>query len=229
MYERLDLPVLPDRPYFFTNFVSTLDGKVEVPARHAEYWPIGSARDHTELMNLRVNADALIHGRGTALAVGRITAGRLSQPEFRESRRARGKPADLLYIVVSNHPDQELRRALANDAGIEPVVMGGADLPALARELKIRGVDAALMEGGARLAASFFAAGLIDEIFLTLAPKVFAGGSGGKGEGPATLTMAEGPLLPPDKVGGWKLVSAAPVEDEVFLRYRQARHGASTT
>lgn len=215
MYERVDFPILPDRPCFYTNFVSTLDGKVEVPARHGEYWPIGSAADYAELVNLRVNADALIHGRTTA-AMYRTVAS-LAKPEFAAARAARGK-ASLLYIVLSEHPnDAALRAQLANDDGIEPLVLSGADLPALARELKAKGVHAALVEGGPRLAGSFFAAGLIDEIFLTLAPKVFGGG------GTDTLTMAEGALLPPAQAGGWKLVAAVPAGDEVFLRYRSAR------
>jgi riboflavin biosynthesis pyrimidine reductase len=218
MYERVDFPVLPDRPYFFTNFVSTLDGKVDAPARHAEYWPIGSEADHAALVNLRVNADALVHGRGTAMM--HRTVDSLAKAEFAAARRARGKARGLLYIVVSDNPDEALRKQLANTAGIQPFIVGGGDLAALARDLKNKGVDAALVEGGPHLAASFFAAGLIDEIFLTLAPKVFGGGTGPDGAA-QTITMAEGPLLPPAQTGNWKLLAAVPVGDEVFLRYRR--------
>lgn len=219
MYEKVEFPDLPDRPYFYTNFVATLDGKVDVPARHEEYWPIGSPTDHAELVNLRVPADALIHGRATAMMHRTVES--LAKPEFAAARARRGKVKDLLYVVLSGHPDAALRRQLENDGGqghhVESLVADGKDLPALARDLKQKGIGVALVEGGPRLAGSFFAAGLIDEIFLTLAPKVFGGG------GPETLTMAEGALLSPEQAGDWKLVSALPVENEVFLRYRKRK------
>jgi riboflavin biosynthesis pyrimidine reductase len=212
MYEKIDFPVLPDRPYFYTNFVSTLDGKVDVLARHAEYWPIGSAADYAELVNLRVQADALIHGRGTAMAHRHVDS--LAKPEFRATRLTRGKK-DLLYIILSDNSDEELKKQIENSAGIEPLVLSGTDIAVLARDLKQKGIDSALVEGGPHLAASFFAADLIDEIFLTMAPKVFGGGSG------ETLTMAEGKLLAPEQVREWNLVSATPVGNEIFLRYKK--------
>lgn len=213
MYEKIDFPVLPDRPYFYTNFVSTLDGKVDVPARHAEYWPIGGAADYAELINLRVQADALIHGRVTAMMHKTVES--MAKPEFRSARADRGKTKDLLYVILSNNPDEDLKRQVENGAGIQPLVINGADLPALARELKGKGIDSALVEGGPHVAASFFAAGLIDEVFLTLAPKVFGGG------GADTLTMAEGKLIEPKQVVEWNLVSVASVGNEIFLRYRK--------
>ncbi|OGY98465.1 MAG: hypothetical protein A2855_00110 [Candidatus Liptonbacteria bacterium RIFCSPHIGHO2_01_FULL_57_28] len=213
MYESVKFPVLPDRPCFYTNFVSTLDGKVAVPPHHDEYWPIGSDADHAELVNLRTHADALIHGRGTAMM--HRTVDSLARPEFKAARLERGKSKDLLYIIISDHPDEDLKKQIINDAGIEPLIIAGNDLPALARELKQKGIDTALVEGGPHLAASFFAADLVDEIFLTLAPKVFGGG------GTETVTMVEGKLLPPEKTGDWQLVSVASIGNEIFLRYRK--------
>ena len=213
MYENIDFPVLQERPYFYTNFVSTLDGKVDVPARHAEYWPIGSAADHAELVNLRVQADALVHGRNTAL--GHLTVESLARPEFLEARRARGKAKDLLYIILSENKDEALQKQIENAAGIEPLITSGADLAALARDLKQKGIDSALVEGGPHLAGSFFAAGLIDEVFLTLAPKVFGGGRD------ETLTMAGGKLRPPEQIREWNLFTVASVGNEIFLRYRK--------
>lgn len=54
---------------------------------------------------------------------------------------------------------------------------GWVDLPALLRSLREEGVRALLCEGGPRLHGSLQAAGLVDELFLTIAPKLAGGGA----------------------------------------------------
>jgi riboflavin biosynthesis pyrimidine reductase len=61
---------------------------------------------------------------------------------------------------------------------------------------------------------SFFKENLIDELFLTITPKI-VGNEPGK-----TLTMAEGYLYPPDQVPTLDLVSCQQVDNELYLRYR---------
>jgi len=56
-------------------------------------------------------------------------------------------------------------------------------LPALLAELYRRGVRAALLEGGPRLAGAFLAAGLVDKVVGYVAPKLL-------GAGPAALLDA---------------------------------------
>ena len=79
------------------------------------------------------------------------------------------------------------------------------------------GVRRLLVEGGPALNGALLAAGLVDEIFWTLAPKLVGGGE--------RLTMVEGPALP--AMPRLALVSAHLHEDELFLRYRvdKARDG----
>jgi riboflavin biosynthesis pyrimidine reductase len=86
---------------------------------------------------------------------------------------------------------------------------GPADLPALLRSLRTDGVRALLCEGGPRLHGSLQAAGLVDELFLTIAPKLAGGGApsileGGLGE-PIGLELA------------WLLEQ----DGELFARYRR--------
>ncbi|HEX5714422.1 MAG TPA: dihydrofolate reductase family protein [Solirubrobacterales bacterium] len=86
-----------------------------------------------------------------------------------------------------------------------------ADLPALLRALREEGVRALLCEGGPRLHGSLQAAGLVDELFLTIAPKL----SGGE----AAPRILEGGL--PATVGlelAWLLED----EGELFARYRSS-------
>lgn len=234
-YPNIKFKRIGKRPTFFTNFVSTLDGKVAVQGNAGKrYWPIGSRKDYEVLLELRARADALIHGKTTASQFPTVKS--IAQPSFARMRRRIGKKRGLLYIVVSASPDVKLLANLRNNLGIKPLLvttrraplaygaenivdvarMGekAVDLPRFARYLKARGVKHALLEGGPTLLGSFFAADLIDEVFLTLAPKIFGGGAG------KTLTMVEGALLPPEKVKHFQLLSAKKAGDEMFLRYR---------
>jgi riboflavin biosynthesis pyrimidine reductase len=54
---------------------------------------------------------------------------------------------------------------------------GRVDLPSLLRSLRNEGVRALLCEGGPRLHGSLQAAGLVDDLFLTIAPKLAGGGA----------------------------------------------------
>jgi len=70
-----------------------------------------------------------------------------------------------------------------------------------------------LVEGGGTLNFYFFDADMVDEIFLTLAPKV---------KGGAHLpTMVDGAGLPRERVPQYTLLSAYLEGSELFLRYRR--------
>lgn len=233
MYPDLTFPTPKSRPYFYTNFVSTVDGKVVVTIDPKAYWPIGSATDHTTMYQLRTYADCLIHG--TATASGHSTLTSLKKPEFRAQRLKNGKPAVMPYIVMGREADHQLFSLLKDNGDIpttfvttaDDVVSGApaglriermgksrVDLERFAAWLFEQGYRHVLVEGGPHIMGSFFEAGLIDEIFITIAPKIF----GNKDQ--ATMTMVEGFLFAPDKVPHMGLVSATPHENEVYLRYK---------
>jgi riboflavin biosynthesis pyrimidine reductase len=87
---------------------------------------------------------------------------------------------------------------------------GRVDLPDLLRSLREEGVRALLCEGGPTLHGALQASGLVDELFLTIAPKL-AGG-----ESPRIL---EGAALPaPQELElAWLLKQ----DGELFARYRR--------
>jgi riboflavin biosynthesis pyrimidine reductase len=73
-----------------------------------------------------------------------------------------------------------MRAERYNDIGKRLVVVasgpdGPADLPALLRSLREEGVKALLCEGGPTLHGALQAAGLVDDLFLTIAPKLVGG------------------------------------------------------
>ena len=222
------------RPTFYSNFVSTLDGKVAIYGKDAEkYWPLGSKLDYEVLTELRGYADVLLHGKVTASTFSTVKG--LARPTFAALRKKLGKRQPLLYIVVSASPDKKLLQNLKNREGVRPLLLttkgaklpAGAekvvdilrlgtkavDLKALSRYLYKKGIRRVLLEGGPNTLGSFFAAGLVDEIFLTVAPKVL-GGRAGK-----TATMVEGMVFKADKVKRFQLASMKKAGDELFLRY----------
>jgi len=86
---------------------------------------------------------------------------------------------------------------------------GRVDLPELLRSLRGEGVRALLCEGGPTLHGALQAAGLVDELFLTIAPKLSGGGS------PAIL---EGTL---PQVTELELAWLLEENGELFARYRR--------
>jgi 5-amino-6-(5-phosphoribosylamino)uracil reductase len=233
MYERLALPTRKQRPFFYTNFVQTVDGKVYVTVAPRGYWPIGSRTDHETLWRLRAHADVIIHGKRTAAWIRHVD--KLGARAFQQRRRRLAKRRPLLYVMVSGHPRaRDLALLEHPPAGIETLLLTtttatvpktpavrtirrgrtSVDVRALSRYLGAQGHRRVLVEGGPTLVADFLAAGLIDEIFVTIAPKIFGNARN------AARTMVEGYLFPPEAVPALRLTSARKAGDEVYLRYR---------
>jgi riboflavin biosynthesis pyrimidine reductase len=80
--------------------------------------------------------------------------------------------------------------------------------------LRARGHELVLSEGGPTLFMSFVAAGLVDELFLTVSP-LLAGRSG-----LPRLSLADGAELLPDVRVGGDLISIRRHGSHLFLRYR---------
>lgn len=188
IYSNLKFPEVSGRPFFYTNFVSTLDGKVAV--RKKGYWPIGSRIDHQVLMELRAYADCLIHGKNLASQFGEVTLESLKKDGFKRLRKRLGKESQLPYCVAERPLKQMVKR------------------------LYQKGYQHILVEGGPTLLGAFLRENLLDEIFLTIAPKIFGS------EKDKTLTLVEEVLFPPDQIKKLKLLSVKQIAGEVFLRYR---------
>ena len=230
----ISFPKIKGRPFFYTSFVATVDGKTQVTTDAKAYWPIGSKADYEMLLELRAHADILVHGKYTALWGKTLDS--LAKETFRMRRRKLGKREDLPYMVITNTPDDALTDVLANPYDMKPYLVTAentiipkelegvvqhvelgdnkVDLSLLPVFLMKEECKSVLVEGGPTLLGGFLSLNLIDEIFLTIAPKIF-----GNNEN-VTLTMVEGVLFPPEKVKKLKLLSVKQVEDEVFLQYK---------
>ena len=91
---------------------------------------------------------------------------------------------------------------------------GGVDLVAALTELRARGFDVVLTEGGPHVMGDLIRRGLLDEMFVTVSP-VIAGR-----DGEARLGMVAGAEFLPGR-GLWtRMTSARRHDDFLFLRYR---------
>ncbi len=234
MYKTLLHAKHTDRPHFYSNFVATVDGKVVVTSDPAGYWPLGSKLDHDILIELRTHADALIHGATTASSHSALES--LNKPDFFSARKRLKKNELLPYFVLSGRPNTALQSVFAGhkdvpifiittesavvppelDATARVIRFGQTkvDLPKFAKFLHQQGYKNVLVEGGPHVLGSFLADNLLDEIFLTITPKIFGN------DNHQTLTMVEGHLFSPKEVKNLHLISVIQKNDELFLRYQ---------
>ena len=169
------------------DFVTSLDGAIAVEGKSAG---LGSPGDKRVFRVLRALADAVLVGHGTAAAegyrpvaadsaVGRLrqALGRpVSAPVVVVSRRASLVPGDRLaaaptVLVTCAAADPDRRAALV-DAGVTVLACGDddVDLPLALDRLADRGLEQVLCEGGPALLSAALAAGVVDELDLTVAP-----------------------------------------------------------
>jgi 5-amino-6-(5-phosphoribosylamino)uracil reductase len=218
-----------DRPYLALNMVETLDGRVAIDGRSG---PIGNEADRELFHGLRTQADAVMAGAGTVRVerYGRMT----KTDELRARRVSDGLEPDPLAVVVSarlnlpadlpllQDPDSHVvvLTASANDPPDVPARVevlrgedGGGPLrlgPLLTRLRNDYGVRSIMCEGGPALNDGLLREGLVDELFLALAPKLASGPS---------LTVVTGePLRPPPE---FELVWVLESEHNLFMRYRR--------
>jgi riboflavin-specific deaminase-like protein len=216
-----------DRPYLVLNMISTLDGKATIEWRTRG---LGSEIDRALFHQLRTQADAVMVGAGTARVerYGRVA----KSDELRERRRREGLDPDPVAVLVSarldlpadlpllQEPEQRVVIVTSSDAELRGLraqveyLRVGDDLPLLAARLREdHGVRSVLCEGGPTLNSHLLAAGLVDELFLTLSPKLIGGA--------AALTIVAGrELVEPVEL---ELVSLAKGGDEAFSRWRVRR------
>jgi riboflavin-specific deaminase-like protein len=213
-----------ERPYLVVNMVSSLDGKATIEWRTRG---LSTELDRQLFHHLRTQADAILVGAGTVRVerYGRM----MKTDELRAKRVSEGLAPDPLAVIVSGRldlpadlplltePEQKVVIATASDAtleGLGPQVeyaRVGDDLPLLmARLREDHGVRSILCEGGPTLNSHLLAADLVDELFLTLNPKL-AGGA-------AALTIVAGrELVEPAELA---LVSVAEGDGDLFTRWR---------
>jgi len=215
------------------NMVSTVDGHATLSGRSG---PLSSRADRELFHGLRLAVDAVMAGASTVRVerYGRIIA----DASRRRLRLERGLSEEPLACIVSGRLALEADIPLLADPAARVAILtpsaaslpesaaevhyvraardGLLDLPKALAELRERfGVRTLLCEGGPHLNAQLLQAGLVDELFLSLAPTLAGGDPAAGGE--ALRIVAGTELSPPLQL---ELLSALESESHLFLRYR---------
>ena len=228
-------------PFVLVNMAITADGKIATANRAVHSF--GSARDLEHLYELRATADAVICGART-LEISGATLGNGGK-RFRALRRKRGLSDFPLRVIVSGSGSIDPRAKIFQKS-FSPIVLlttkraGSkrlAKLRQLSNEVKVGGarsidfrsalrwlrskwkVRRLLCEGGGELNAALFQERLVDELHLTICPKIFGGKSAptiADGVGVAQLGQAF----------ALQLKSFNRVGDEIFAIFRRRKRSS---
>lgn len=209
-YKNLSLPTNSSRPFFYTSFAQTLDGKVYINKKG--YWPIGSKTDYDTFTYLRSHADAIIDGKNTAIRFAKYTIDTIHSDVFKQMRATNSITELPEYIVLTKHPDETLNSVLQNPYQYNTTIFKEG-IKELVNYLQQKNKKTVFVDGGPHVIASLLREKLLDEIFVTVAPRIFGN------EDNLAITMVEGMLLEPNEVK-LKLLSTEQEEDELYLHYK---------
>ncbi|MEU9776329.1 MULTISPECIES: pyrimidine reductase family protein [unclassified Streptomyces] len=225
-------PGAAGRAWLRGNMVSSLDGAA---AHEGRSQPLSGAADMRIFGTLRGLADAVLVGAQTVRSEGYRPA--RAREAFARRRQAAGQGPAPAIAVVSASLDLDFSQPLFTEPLVPTLVLTGAAAPAdrlgraeragaevvvagdgpgvepaqALRALAGRGFTRLLTEGGPRLLGQFAAAGVLDELCLTLSPTMAAGDAQRIAGGPALADPAR-----------FALVSVLEESGFLFTRYRRA-------
>jgi 5-amino-6-(5-phosphoribosylamino)uracil reductase len=202
----------------------SLDGRLAPPTGGAAQ--LGGAGDRRVLEEALAWADGCLIGAETLRRHGSTCL--IHQPDLLASRQARGLPPQPVAVVVSGSGrwrqdlpffDQPLSRWWLQGSAIGGSARGAAagfdrciplaTWPEAIAELGRCGLRQLVLLGGARLAQELLTAGVVDELQLTLVPRLLGG--------PHTWLPADSGAMPGPS---WRLLEQRPLGDgELLLRF----------
>lgn len=186
----------PSRSWVRANMVASLDGASAWKSRSAG---LSGRTDQILLAVLRALADVILVGAETArregygpadahpnLASARLAAGRPATPpiavvsqrlELADGLLDRQAPPGSQTLVITSRGAPPAGRRSLEERGLEVIEAGEdeVDVREALRILGARGMTAVLSEGGPRVLAQLQRHGLLDELCLSIAPRMVAG------------------------------------------------------
>lgn len=227
-----------ERPFVFSNFAMTADGKIAFASDHFE--PFSSAADREHMIVLRATADAVLSGARTVEPEG-VKLGPGSA-KYRRLRKRRGLAEYNLRVIASGagsvDPEADIfkhrfspiiiltshraspKRMMALKKVADDVKAFGRDtidfqaaFRWLRRKWKVRRL---LCEGGGELHGALIEADLVDELHLTVCPILFGG------QQRPTLADGKG-LRRLSDARQFDLKSSRHLDKEIFTVWRRSR------
>ncbi|MHC1560363.1 dihydrofolate reductase family protein [Actinomycetospora sp. C-140] len=187
------------RPHVLASAAVSVDGFLDdaSPRRLV----LSGAADLDRVDAERAGVDAILVGAGTVRADDPRLLVR--SPARRADRVDRGLGPSPLRVVLSSRPVDPGARVLTEGRDLADTVVLAGDPGHVLGELAAHGVLRLMVEGGAAVHREFFAAGVVDELQLVVAPQLV--GDGPRFTGAPTAAH---------------LVETRPVGQDVLLRYR---------
>jgi diaminohydroxyphosphoribosylaminopyrimidine deaminase/5-amino-6-(5-phosphoribosylamino)uracil reductase len=215
-------------PWVFSKIASSLDGRTAMQSGES-FWITGE-QSRADVQALRARSCAIISGIGTiekddpqlTVRDPRFALnGVIRQPlkVIIDSKLSIQPSANILanknaVLVVYAQASAERIEALSA-LGIELLQCANADgkvdLTAMLKDLALRGCNDVMLEAGAKLNGAFLTAGLIDDIFIYLAPTLLGSSARGQFE-MAFSSMTEQRRL--------QLIQVRQIGDDLRLHYR---------
>lgn len=216
------------RPQTTVVLAMSADGKIADAQRSPARF--GSAADQQHLERQVAQADGVLLGAGTLRTYG--TTIRVTNSELLQQRITAGKPAQPVQIICSGSAlidpnlrffQQPVRRwLLTTEAGARQAHSGfdkviathpdRIDWEKALANLGSLGLQRLAVLGGGELVASLLAAGLIDELWLTVCPLILGGSQAPSPVDGLGFAAQLAPRL--------QLLSVDSQDQEVFLHYR---------
>ena len=183
------------RPYVILNAAMTLDGKIATAAKDSK---ISSMKDLKRVHNLRSKVDAILVGINTVLIDDpMLTAGHVDSKNPARvivDSRARIRLDSKIMLSCNRVPTIIASSEKASRAKLEKIRARGAtalvigrskvDLAKLLSILKDSRIKRLLVEGGGEINWTMLTNGLVDELMVTIAPRIVGGRN--------ALTLVEG-------------------------------------
>jgi riboflavin-specific deaminase-like protein len=228
----------PKLPFVLVNMAMTADGKTAAANRVIS--SVGSARDRGHLLELRATADAVMAGARTVDSAP-INLGP-GPARYRRLRLRRGLAGYNLRVIVSGSGSLNPRAEVFKHRFSPILVLTTArvseaklrQLRTVADEIKICGrreinfraalrwlrtkwgVKRLLCEGGGELNGALFRAGLVNELHLTICPKIIGGRKASTiADGTGAFKLAA--------ASQFKLQSARRIGNELFVVFAAAK------
>ena len=220
LYTDIRFPHPPEnRPYVYINMAATVDGKIVIGEAGGSAKGVGGPTDQRLFRRLQTQCDAALLGSAT------LRASQVIYPKDK-ARYVVTRTGDLpltnrfftdaperAFILAPENLPPDVQKRLRDGASLIQIGAENVDLPAALNLMRREhGVNVLLCEGGATLNDDLIRAGLADELFLTLAPKLKGGSH--------LPTIMTGAGFPPGQFAPLQMLSVYRDGNEIYLRYQ---------
>ncbi len=220
------------KPFIFINSAMSLDGKISTSEK--KQVKISNEKDMERVDRLRAESDAILVGSNTvAIDDPKLT---VKSERLRKERVKKGLPENPLKVMVGSikeikfdsdfldygnaekiiftteKEDSEKIVRLMEKARVFVLGKKRVDLKKMVSILSDLGVKRIMVEGGGTLNFEMLKEGLVDEIYVAIAPKIFGGRN--------VPTLADGEGFKEGEIVDLELIDIEKLDEIIVLRYR---------